>query len=360
MPRLIKRAKKKLGLKPGAVVYVGEKRIGSVAITVIDYDQTNYQEKTVTKVEECFPYKDSPTITWINLSGIHDVKIIEKLGQHFGLHPLILEDVVNTGHRPKLEETDAFIFTVLNMLYLKPDNHDVLSEQVSIIFGNNYVISFQEKPGDVFDAVRERIKKTVPRVRFLGADYLAYALIDAIVDHYFVVLESIGERVESLEEKLVVHPVSEHLNTIHSLKRELVFIRRAVWPLREVVGGLDRLETPLVHDSMRMYLRDLYEHTVQVIDTVETFRDMVSGLLDIYLSSVSNRMNEVMKVLTIIATVFIPLGFLAGVYGMNFDTSVSPFNLPELGYRYGYPFFWLLVLIIGGALLWFFRRKRWL
>jgi magnesium transporter len=360
MPRLIKRAKKKLGLKPGAVVYVGEKRIETVAITVIDYDQTNYQEKTVTKVQECFPFKDTPTITWINLSGIHDVEIIEKLGQHFGLHPLILEDVVNTGHRPKLEETDAFIFTVLNMLYLKPDDHDVLSEQVSIIFGNNYVISFQEKPGDVFDAVRERIKKTVPRVRFLGADYLAYALIDAIVDHYFVVLESIGERVESLEEKLVVHPVSEHLHTIHSLKRELVFMRRAVWPLREVVGGLDRLETSLVHDSMRMYLRDLYEHTVQVIDTVETFRDMVSGLLDIYLSSVSNRMNEVMKVLTIIATVFIPLGFLAGVYGMNFDTSVSPFNLPELGFRYGYPLFWLLVLIVGGALLWFFRRKRWL
>ncbi|UCD64235.1 MAG: magnesium/cobalt transporter CorA [Candidatus Zixiibacteriota bacterium] len=360
MARLVKRAKKKLGLKPGAVVYVGEHREEPVEISIIDYDQTNYTDKTTERVEDCFSFKDSPTVSWINLSGIHDIGLVEKLGSHFDLHPLILEDIVNTGHRPKLEESEKFILVMLKMLYLKPENHDILSEQISLIFGNNFVISFQEKRGDVFQPVRERIKKTVPRVRFMTADYLAYALIDAIVDHYFVVLESIGERVEALEEELVANPVSAHLDTIHRLKRELVFIRRAVWPLREVIGGLDRMESGLIQSSTKMYLRDLYEHAIQVIDTVETFRDMVSGLLDIYLSSVSNRMNEVMKVLTIIATIFIPLGFLAGVYGMNFDTSASPFNLPELGFEYGYPLFWLAVLIVGGGLFIFFRRKRWL
>ncbi len=360
MPKKHKRARKKIGLKPGTVVYVGEERTEKVEITIIDFKETEYFEKKVENVEECFPFKDSPSITWINLSGIHEVEMIEKLGAHFNLHPLILEDIVNSGHRPKMEQTDDFIFVVLKMLYLKPENHEILSEQVSVIFGKNYVISFQEKPGDVFGSVRERIQKTIPRVRFMGADYLAYALIDAIVDHYFVVLEATGERVEDLEEELVTNPVSRHLDVIHSLKRELVNIRKAVWPLREVVGGLDRAETPLIHDYTGVYLRDLYEHTVQVIDTVETYRDMVSGLLDVYLSSVSNRMNEVMKVLTIIATIFIPLGFLAGVYGMNFDTSASPFNLPELGMRYGYPLFWLIVLFVGGGLFWFFRRKHWL
>ncbi|UCG61148.1 MAG: magnesium/cobalt transporter CorA [Candidatus Zixiibacteriota bacterium] len=360
MPKLVKRAKKKLGLKPGAVVYVGEHRTEKVEITVIDYDESNYREIKVDKVEDCFPFKDSPTVSWINFSGIHDIPLIEKLGEGFGLHPLILEDLVNTGHRPKMEESEAFLFVVIKMLSLKPDNHDLLSEQVSLILGPNYVVSFQEKPGDVFDSVRDRIKKTVPRVRFMNSDYLGYALMDAIVDHYFVVLESIGERVEALEEELVSNPASGHLNTIHNLKRELVLIRRAVWPLREVAGGIERLESPLIKDATRLYLRDLYEHTIQVIDTVETYRDMVSGLLDIYLSSVSNRMNEVMKVLTIIATIFIPLGFLAGVYGMNFDTSASPFNLPELGLPYGYPMFWLAVVIVGGGLFWFFRRKRWL
>ncbi|UCE24419.1 MAG: magnesium/cobalt transporter CorA [Candidatus Zixiibacteriota bacterium] len=360
MARLVRRAKKKLGLKPGAVVYVGEKRTEPVEITVIDYDQTEFREMKAKSVEDCFPFRDSSTITWINVTGLHDVEVIEKLGAHFNLSSLVLEDIVNTGHRPKMEETESILFIMLKMLYTKTENHDIISEHVGVVFGKNFVISFQEKPGDVLDVVRERIKRTVPRVRFTTAGYLAYALIDAIVDHYFVVLESIGERVESLEEELISNPVSRHLDTIHSLKRELIYIRRAVWPLREVVGGLERTETDLISDDLSPYLRDLYEHTIQVIDTVETFRDMVSGLLDIYLSSVSNRMNEVMKVLTIIATIFIPLGFLAGVYGMNFDTSVSPFNLPELGMRYGYPAFWLAVLIVGGGLFWFFRRKHWL
>jgi magnesium transporter len=212
----------------------------------------------------------------------------------------------------------------------------------------------------VFNSVRERVKRTVPRTRMMTPDYLAYALMDAIVDNYFVVLEHVGEHVEALEDDLVADPRPDTLETIQQLKRELLFMRRSVWPLREAIGGLTRTETGLVRKSTQPYLRDLYEHIIQVIDSIETFRDMVSGLLDIYLSSVSNRMNEVMKVLTVIATVFIPLGFLAGVYGMNFDTSIGPFNMPELGFKYGYPMFWLVAVLIGGGLFWFFRRRHWI
>lgn len=360
MSRPIKRISKKSGLKPGAIVYVGKERSEEVTIDVIDYDQTELTETRVKTIEESFPFKDTITITWINVNGIHDVKTIEKLGGHFGIHALTLEDIANTGHRPKIEETDDYVFVVLKMLYNDAQSGNHLSEQVSIIFGRNFVISFQEKEGDVFNAVRERIRKTIPRVRFMGADYLAYALIDAVVDNYFLVLENIGEGIGSLENELVEDPAPENLETLHDLKREMIYIRKAIWPLREVVGGLERMESDLIHDYTGMYLRDLYEHTIQVIDTVETYRDMVSGLLDIYMSSISNKMNQVMKVLTIIATIFIPLSFLAGVYGMNFDTSSSPFNLPELGFRYGYIAFWAVVLIVGIGLMVFFRRKKWL
>ena len=303
---------------------------------------------------------ETSTITWINIDGLHDVETIEKIGGHFGMHPLIMEDIANTGQRPKLETSEKHLFLVLKMLYCDPDNGEIRSEQFSFVVGNNFVISFQERVGDVFEPVRYRIRKTEPRVRFMNADYLAYTLVDAIVDGYFSVLEALGERIESMEDVLVNDPRPEHLETIHELKRELIVMRKAVWPLREVVGGLERLESDLIKDGTRTYLRDLYEHTIQVIDTVETFRDMVSGLLDIYMSSVSNKMNEVMKVLTIMATIFIPLGFLAGVYGMNFDTAASPFNLPELGLPYGYLMFWGLVVLIGGGLFVFFKRKGWL
>lgn len=360
MLKLFKKVSKKIGMMPGTLAYVGDKKHEEVKIDVIDYDASELQEKTVPAVEDCFPFKDSPTITWINVNGIHDTDIVEKLGKHFDIHPLVQEDIVNTGHRPKMDESDNYVCIVLKMLSINNDNGGLDSEQVSIIFGNNYVISFQEKEGDVFNHVRERIRKTVPRVRFMGADYLAYTLIDAVVDHYFLVLENIGERVESLEDTLIDNPTPENMETIHDLKRELILVRKAIWPLREAIGGLERLESELIHDFTQPYLRDLYEHVIQVIDTVETLRDMVSGLFDMYMSSVSNRMNEVMKVLTIIATIFIPLSFLAGVYGMNFDTSASSFNLPELGLRFGYIFFWIAVLVVGGGLLVFFKRKRWL
>lgn len=359
MSRKRGRARKKLGMKPGAVVYVGKERTEDVHIDIIDFSETELTEARVTEVEDCFAYRDSRNITWINVVGLHNAQVVERLGEHFGIHALVLEDIVNTGHRPKMEEGDGYIFVVLKMLYHLDDNV-LKSEQISVLFGENWVITFQEASEDVFNPVRDRIKKTVPRVRFMGADYLAYTLIDAVVDHYFVALEFIGEQIDDLDDEVSERPKPDHLNQIRHLKRELIGMRKAVWPLREVIGGLERSDSKLIADTTDPYLRDLYEHTIQVIDTVETYRDMVSSLLDLYHTGVSNRMNEIMKVLTIFATIFIPLGFLAGVYGMNFDTSLSPWNLPELSFYFGYPLFWLLVLLVSGGLIWFFRRKNWL
>ncbi|KUO40707.1 MAG: magnesium transporter [Hadesarchaea archaeon DG-33-1] len=354
MPRLIKKRLKKVGLPPGALVHIGEKKTEKVRITIVDYDKKKFQEKEAKKVEECFPFKDKPTVTWINVDGIHDPEIIKKLGDYFGMHPLVLEDILNTDQRPKMEDFDNYIYIVLKMLTYDDKSNEVVAEQVSLILGSNFVISFQEKEGDVFNPIRDRIRGDKGRVRKMGADYLAYALTDAIVDNYFTILEKIGERVEFIEEELVTNPTPGTLQTIHNLKRELIFLRKSVWPLREVINGLERGESPLIKGATKVYLRDVYDHTIQVIDTVETLRDMVSGMLDIYLSSISNKMNEVMKVLTIIATIFIPLTFVAGIYGMNF------LNMPELEWYFGYPLVLLVMVAIGVTMLFYFRRKKWL
>ncbi len=359
MSRLMKKHSIARGLEPGEVIFIGKRKIDKPIIRIIDYNQSEIEDFRVESVDDCIPYKDKPTITWINIDGLHDVSVIEKIGHFFGIHPLLMEDIANTGQRPKLELSDESIFLTLKMLYLDEDQNHIISEQFSFLFGERYVVSFQERVGDVFESVRKRLKKSVPRTKFMTSDYLAYALVDAIVDNYFVSLENIATQIELIEETVLENPKPADLTMIHDLKRQLVLMRKATWPLREVIGGLERSETPLIQAGTKAYLRDLYEHTIQIIDTIETFRDMVSGLLDIYLSSLSNRMNEVMKVLTIIATIFIPLGFLAGVYGMNFDTS-SPFNLPELSMRYGYILFWVLVLVTGCGLFFFFKKKKWI
>ncbi len=353
-------AARKFGLKPGSVVYIGRERTEDVHIDVINYSDSEYEEKRVSTIEECLPYKDSPTLTWINVDGIHNAALVEKIGEHYSMHPLILEDIVNTGQRPKMENADSHVFIVLKMLRRETKDDELRAEQISILFGKNWVITFQERSEDIFDLIRKRIKQAVPRTRFMTSDYLAYALLDAIVDHYFVVLEQLGDEIEMLDDAVSEHSQPEHLDKIRDLKKQLVLVRRSVWPLREVIGGIERMESQLVMPSTGPYLRDLYEHIVQVIDTVETYRDMVSGLLDLYHTGISNRMNDIMKVLTIFATIFIPLGFLAGVYGMNFDTCASPFNMPELTLRFGYPVFWVVVILIAGGLLWFFRRKKWI
>ena len=354
MPRLIKNISKKTGLPPGTLVHIGNKKVDETKITIMDYDQANFQEKEAVTVEECFPFKEEPTVTWINVDGLHEVEILQKLGDRYGLHPLVLEDVVNTGKRPKIDDLESYIFVVLKMLYRDEETDEVMSEQISLVLGSNFVISFQEKPGDVFAPIRERIRNNKGRVRKMGADYLAYTLIDAIVDNYFIVLESIGEQIESMEDDLVSDPKPETLQNIHDLKSEVIYLRKSIWPLREVISFLERAESDLIKESTVIYLRDVYDHTIQVIDTIETFKDMLSGMLDIYLSSASNRMNEVMKVLTIIATIFIPLGFLAGLYGMNFE------NMPELHWRWGYFGLISIMIIAAGAMLFYFKRKNWI
>jgi len=352
VPRLIQRTSKKAGLPPGALVHIGEQKAEKTRITIWDYDEAAFQEKEIESAVECLPFKDTPAVTWINVDGLHQVEILERIGDGFGLHPLVLEDILNTDHRPKVEDFGDYIYTVLRMLYIAGE--DIVEEQVSLVLGPTFVMSFQEGGKDVFDPIRERIRGGRGRIRKMGADYLAYALLDSIVDNYFVILEKLGERIELLEEALVTHPTTETLQVIHSLKREMIFLRRSVWPLREIISGLQRGESALIRETTVPYFRDVYDHTVQVIDTVETLRDMVSGMLDIYLSSVSNRMNEVMKVLTIIATVFMPLTFIAGIYGMNFE------RMPELQWRWGYPMVWLVMLAVGACMLVYFRKKGWL
>jgi magnesium transporter len=352
--RFMKRASKKIGLAPGTLVHVGEKKTEEVQITLIDYDATHFQEKVIEAVEESFPFKEEPTVTWINIDGLHEVGVIESLGKHFGLHPLILEDIVHTGQRPKMEDFEEYLFTVLNMLRYDQEDDQVKAEQVSLVVGPNYVLSFQERSGDVFNGVRERLRKGKGRIRKAGSDYLAYALLDAVVDEYFLILETIGEKIEVVEEELLANSTRETLQNIHDMKREMIFFRKQVWPLRELINGLSKGESSLIRESTGIYLRDIYDHTIQIIDTIESFRDMLSGMLDIYLSTISNKMNEVMKVLTIMATIFIPLTFLAGIYGMNFK------YMPELEWRWGYFMVWGVMVVIVVSLVGYFKRKRWL
>lgn len=358
--RFVRRASEKFGLPPGTIVHIGDKRTETVKITVIDYDKDHFQVKEISNIEDVFPFRDSPTITWINIDGIHDVTIIESLGIHFNIHPLVLEDILHTTQRPKIEDFEDYIYVVLRMFYYDgitnelDNDSEIISEQVSLVLGRNFVISFQEAGGDTFDPVRMRIKNSKGRIREMGTDYLAYSLIDSIVDNYFVILEKLGERIELLEDELLDNPTPDTLEELHVLRNEMIFLRKSAWPLREVSNNLLRGESPLLTKSTQIYIKDVYDHTIQVIDTIETYRDMLSGMLDIYLSSISNRMNEVMKVLTIIATIFIPLTFLAGVYGMNFK------YMPELSWKWGYPLVWCIMASVGISMYFYFRKKKWL
>jgi magnesium transporter len=355
MPKLLKKRSKKAGLPPGTLIHIGEKKVEEPKITIFDYDDQHVEEREVKALEECFVFREKPTITWINVEGVHQVEMIEKLGECYGFHPLVLEDILNTDQRPKMEVHGDYIYIVLKMLLGGDTNSLIKAEQVSLILGSNFVISLQEgREGDVFNPVRERIRSGKGLIRKMGADYLAYSLLDTIIDNYFLILEKLGEKVELIEEELVTHPTTKTLQEIQKFKNEMIFVRRAVWPLREVISGLGRKESPLIKESTEIYLRDVYDHTVQVMDTIEIYREMLSGMLDIYLSSVSNRLNSVMKVLTIIATIFMPLTFIAGIYGMNFK------YMPELEWRWGYPAIWLFVVIIGISMLIYFRKKKWL
>jgi magnesium transporter len=352
--KFLKKRSIKAGMPPGSLVHIGQTPAEAVSIDLIGYDQETFEEQRFQTMGDCLQHLERTGITWVNVEGVHDVEIIRLLGERFALHPLVLEDIVNTVQRPKIEDHDGYLFIVLRML--RPTGGgDFTSEQLSIILGHNYLFTFQEGiQGDVFEAVRERIRNGKGKIRAMGADYLAYSLIDAIVDSYFSVLEDLGERIVDIEEDLTKSPDSTALHGINDIKKEIIFLRKAVWPLREAVSFLERGESTLLSPSSRIYFRDIYDHTVQVIDTVETYRDLLSGMLDLYLSSISNRTNEVMKFLTVIGTIFMPMTFLVGVYGMNFK------HLPELEWRNGYFMLWGFMIALSIAMIIYFRRKRWL
>lgn len=343
----------KRGQPPGTMVYTGRRTEEPLRITVIDYDTENIREQVDAPIEACIPLKDSGSVSWINIDGLNDTSVIEKIGEAFGIHPLVLEDILHTTQRPKLEDHADYLFLVVRMLYVPPGETEVQSEQLSFVLTEHCLISFQERAGDVFDEIRERIRHNHGRVRKMGADYLLYVLMDAIVDNYFLIMESTGEKIEAIEQSMMENPDALLLNELYRMKRELLYIRKSVWPLREAVGGLERGESLLLTKKTSVYLRDLYDHTIQVIDTVETFRDMLSGVQDLYLSSMGQKTNQVMQVLTIIATIFIPLTFVAGIYGMNFE------YMPELAWKYSYPVVWAVMILIGIGMLFYFHRKKW-
>jgi magnesium transporter len=347
------------GASPGTVVHTGPRRVETVIYECFEYGDGAFREQHPADVLECFPFAPPPHITWVNVDGLHEVDRLRAIGERAGLHALVVEDVASTGQRPKVEDYDSQLYIVLRMLSYNDDHQVIEEEQLSLVLGPGFLLSFQEQPGDAFDAVRERLRNGKGSLRSRGADYLAYALIDAVVDHFFVVLEKLADRLEEVETEVIERPTPSSINRIHQLKRELLVMRKAVRPLRDVLNTMIRDDCALVTAPTRLFLRDAYDHTVQVIDTMETMRDLVSGLMDLYLSSVSNRMNEVMKVLTIIATLFIPLTFIAGIYGMNFDPDTSPMNMPELRWYWGYPFSLLLMGVTAAGLIAFFKRKGW-
>jgi magnesium transporter len=353
MPGATKRRSAKTGLAPGTLIHIGEIHTDRAKISLCEYDESHFEEKEIHTLEGLMPPPDRKTVTWIHIDGLQDVRLLEQMGVVFGLHPLILEDILNTDQRPKLEDHGDYLYIVLKRFHTEEGSR-LVPEQVSIVLGSNYLISLQEKEGKLLDPVRERLRNDRGRLRKGGADDLAHALLDGIVDGYFSILDHFGEEIETLEEALMSRPSPETLRAIQILKREMILLRKAVWPLREVVGNLSRSDSPLIREVSFLYFRDVSDHTVQIIDTIETYRDMLSGMLDIYLSTISNRMNEVMKVLTVIATIFMPLTFLAGVYGMNFK------YMPELEWRWGYFALWGVILVIAVFMLIIFRRKKWL
>lgn len=344
----------KTGLPPGTLVHIGDGSTNAAHISVIGYGPDGIDERQFELIEHYLQSPHHSAVVWVNVEGVHDVELIRALGERHAFHPLVLEDIVNTVQRPKIEDYGDYLFIVLKMLR-QTEEGGFSSEQLSMILGPDYLFTFQEGiKGDAFDSVRDRIRGGKGKIRGMGADYLAYALIDAIVDGYFTVLEGFGERIVDVEEELAQAPDQRALHLINSMKKEIIYLRKSVWPLREAISFLERGDSNLLRDATRVYFRDVYDHTVQVIDTVETYRDLLSGMLDLYLSSISNRTNEVMKFLTVIGTIFMPLTFLVGVYGMNFK------NLPELEWKNGYFVLWGLMVAMALLMVAYFRKKRWL
>ncbi|MDH3424912.1 MAG: magnesium/cobalt transporter CorA [Gemmatimonadota bacterium] len=352
--RLVGRPTKAPGSAPGTLKHTGARKVERVRIRLIDYDADSIVERELERIEDAFEYVVEPPVTWVNVDGLHDEAVAEAVADRFNVHRLAMEDVLSPTQRPKVEDYEDHFLVVLKMLSFDTESDSLTAEQLSLIVGPNYLFSFQERPGDVFDPVRARLRQGRIRIRSRGTDYLAYTLMDAIVDSYFRILEQIGDRIEEIEQAVMDDPSIELMHRIHHLKGEVLVLRRAVWPLREALGLMYRGEIPNITDETQLFLRDVYDHCVQVIDTAETLREVLSGAMDLYMSGVSNRMNDVMKVLTIIATIFIPLSFFAGLYGMNFE------YMPELAVPWAYPALLSAMTILAGGMLWYFKRRGWL
>lgn len=347
----MRKRSKKPGLPPGTLIHVGEQKTEAVRISGVRYDARTYQHEEFSAPEAVSDFPAGGGVVWINLTGMHDVKTVERLGQLFQIHPLTLEDVLNTDHPPKSEDFENYIFIVIKMLYY---NGAIQAEQLSLVLGPDFLLSFQESPQELFDPVRERIRKGRSRIRGAGADYLAYALCDAVTDHYFIVLERFTEIVEELEDAILENRSFESLERIHGLRRELATLRRWVRPLREITHQLVKADSPLLSPETSPYFKDVYDHAIQVLEGIDALKETLAGLQELHLSLASHRMNEVMKVLTVIATIFIPLTFIAGIYGMNFE------YMPELKWRWGYFFIWGLMLALALLMIIWFRKRKWM
>ncbi|MBU1022762.1 magnesium/cobalt transporter CorA [bacterium] len=342
-----------IGLAPGTLVHVGEEPLRPVTITLIEYDKDNYRQKEIKSIDECFPISDTSMKKWINVTGVHNLEIIESIGKHLNLHPLILEDIVNTEQRPRIEDFEDYLYVTLKMLTYDEKDEEIDLEKLSIILGKNYVITFEEKAANVLDIIVNRLKSGNTKARIRKSDYLAYSLLDVVVDNYFALLDKLNQLIEHLEDDLVENPTSEVLMDIYELKRELLFLRKSVLPLREIIGSLCRVKTSLIEESTLFYLEDVYDHVRQIMDTVDIYKETISSMMDTYLSSISIKLNDVMKLLTIFASIFIPLTFITGVYGMNFS------HMPELDWNFGYYITWIFMLLISVGMLVYFRKKKW-
>ncbi len=354
MNTTMKRKSVKTGLPPGSLIHIGDRKNETVQISLLSYNEDGFKEISVDINDMSALVPTKSEIHWISVEGIHNVDVIKNLGDVFGFHPLVQEDILNTDHRPKIENYDEYAYIVAKLLLYDENQSEYTNEQESFILGKNYVISFSERKTEIYSPVKERIMKGAGHITKMGADYLLYSLLDVIVDNYFDVLEKLSDEIEIAEDELISNPSPDTLKVIHKFKRQMLYIHKAVWPLREVIGELERNETSLVKESTSLYIRDLYDHIIQIMETVETLRDILSSMLDMYLSSISNRMNEVMKILTIISTLFIPLTFIVGLYGMNFR------YMPELNWRFMYPVVWIVMITIVIFMVAFFKRKKWL
>jgi magnesium transporter len=359
MKKLLKNADKKIGQSPGSLIYMGDITEREFKLKFFSYNKEDFLEEILSNPEEIKKYSDPNQKLWVNIDGIQHANLIGRIGEIFQINQLTLEDILNTSHRPKTEDLGDYIFIVFKLLGIEKTTKQMNVEHVSLILSEKFVLSFQEDEDDEFEIIRENLRKNKGHIREQGLDYLTYRILDFAIDNYFIVLENIGDRIEEIEDELLSKPSNDTLHQLYKLKGDMVTIRRVVWPLREAISVLEKTESPFLKKNITLYLRDLYDHIIQLIDTTENYREMISGMMDIYLSSISNKLNEVMKVLTIISTLFIPLTFIAGIYGMNFNTQVSPYNMPELNWLFGYPFVITIMLIVVLVLLFFFKKKKW-